>query len=96
MATDSYESWITSRRFWIDTFERMLRTTAQTALAVFGVPAAADAAGEPLNITADWQDKAVLVVATAMFTFITCLAGRAKGDPSTASLTSGTNHEHTS
>lgn len=96
MATDSYESWITSRRFWIDTFERMIRTTAQTALAVFGLPAVADAAGEPLTITADWQDKAVLVVATAMFTFITCLAGRAKGDPSTASLTSGTNHEHTS
>ena len=93
MAIDSYESWITSRRFWIDTLERMVRTAAQTALAVFGVPAAADAAGEPLNITADWQDKAVLIVATAMLTLITCLAGRAKGDPSTASLTSGTNND---
>ena len=93
MAIDSYESWIISRRFWIDTLERMIRTTAQTALAVFGMPAAADAAGEPLTLAADWQDKVVLVVATAMFTFITCLAGRAKGDPSTASLTSGTNNE---
>lgn len=93
MAIDSYESWITSRRYWIDTLERMVRTTAQTAIAVFGLPAAADAAGTPVDIVADWQDKAVLIVATALLTLITCLAGRATGDPSTASLTSGTNHE---
>ena len=93
MAYNSYEHWITSRRFWVDTLERVVRTTAQVALAVLGAPLAMDAAGAPVDIAEGWQGKAVLIGATAVLTFITCLAGRATGDPSTASLTSGTGHE---
>lgn len=91
MATPSYEHWITSRRFWLDTLERVVRTTAQVAMAVVGAPIALDAAGAPMDIADGWEAKAVLVGATALLTFLTCLAGRASGDPSTASLTSGTN-----
>ncbi len=92
MTYDSYEHWITSRRFWLDTLERVVRTTAQVALAVLGAPVAMDAAGAPVDMAAGWESKAVLIGATALLTFITCLAGRATGDPSTASLTSGTAH----
>lgn len=94
MAHDEYDDWITSRRFWIDTLERVIRTTAQVAVAVFGFSPAADAAaGVPVDITAGWHDKLIIIVATAIMTFVTCLAGRATGDPSTASLTSGTDDE---
>lgn len=94
MEHNEYDDWITSRRFWIDTLERIIRTTAQVAVAVFGFSPAADAAaGVPVDITAGWHDKLVVIVATAIMTFVTCLAGRATGDPSTASLTSGTDDE---
>lgn len=93
MAYDSYEHWITSRRFWLDTLERVVRTTAQVALAVLGAPVAMDAAGVPVDMAEGWQGKAILIGTTAVLTFVTCLAGRATGDPSTASLTSGTGHE---
>lgn len=69
-----------------------MRTTAQVALAVLGAPLAMDAADIPGDIADGWEGKAVLIGATALLTFITCLAGRATGDPSTASLTSGTEH----
>ena len=92
MAYPTYEHWITSRRFWLDTLERVVRTTAQVALAVLGAPLAMDTAGIPGDIADGWEGKAVLIGATALLTFITCLAGRATGDPSTASLTSGTEH----
>lgn len=90
MAYPTYEHWITSRRFWLDTLERVVRTTAQVALAVLGAPLAMDAAGASVDIADGWEGKAVLIGVTAALTFITCLAGRATGDPSTASLTSGT------
>ena len=90
MEYQTYDHWITSRRFWLDTLERVVRTTAQVALAVLGAPLAMDAAGAPIDMAAGWEGKAVLIGATALLTFITCLAGRATGDPSTASLTSGT------
>ena len=93
MTYPTYEHWITSRRFWIDTLERVVRTTAQVALAVLGAPVAMDAVGTPVDIADGWEGKAVLIGATAVLTFITCLAGRATGDPSTASLTSGTENE---
>lgn len=90
MAYPTYEHWITSRRFWIDTLERVLRTTAQVALAVLGAPIAMDAAGTPIDFTGDWKSKALIVGTAAVLTFVTCVAGRTTGDPSTASLTSGT------
>lgn len=93
MAYPTYEHWITSRRFWLDTLERVIRTTAQVALAVLGTPLAMDAAGAPVEVAEGWESKAVLIGMTAVLTFITCLAGRTAGDPSTASLTSGTNNE---
>lgn len=93
MEYPTYEHWITSRRFWLDTLERVIRTTAQVALAVLGAPLAMDAAGVPMDVAEGWEAKAVLIGMTAALTFITCLAGRASGDPSTASLTSGTGNE---
>lgn len=93
MEYPTYEHWITSRRFWLDTLERVIRTTAQVALAVLGAPLAMDAAGMPADIAEGWEAKAVLIGMTAVLTFITCLAGRTSGDPSTASLTSGTGNE---
>ena len=93
MEYPTYEHWITSRRFWLDTLERVIRTTAQVALAVLGAPLAMDTAGVPMDIADGWEAKAVLIGMTAALTFITCLAGRASGDPSTASLTSGTGNE---
>lgn len=93
MAYETYEHWLTSRRFWLDTLERVLRTTAQVALAVVGAPMAMDAAGVQGVLAQDWEGKAVIVGTTAVLTFLTCIAGRTAGDPSTASLTSGTNYE---
>lgn len=85
---------IYTRRFWMDTTERVVRTTAQVALVVFGIPAGVDAAnGVDLGgLTAvDWQGKLVVVAGAAVMTLLTCLAGRRTGDTSTASLTRGTN-----
>ena len=93
MTTATYESWLMSRRFWIDTLERVVRTTAQVALAVLGAPLAVDAAGVDVKIADDWRAAVILIASTAVLTFVTCLAGRTTGDPSTASLTSGTGNE---
>ena len=90
MTTDN----IYTRRFWMDTTERVVRTTAQVALVVFGIPAGVDAAnGVDLGgLTAvDWQGKLVVVAGAAVMTLLTCLAERRTGDTSTASLTRGTN-----
>ena len=90
MTTDN----IYTRQFWTDTVERVVRTTAQVALVVFGIPAGVDAAnGVDLGgLTAvDWQGKAIVVAGSAVLTLLTCLAGRTTGDTSTASLTRGTN-----
>jgi hypothetical protein len=83
---------IYTRRFWLDTTERVVRTTAQVALAVFGVPALGGALDVPsIDDTLDgWQGKVAVVAAAAVLTLLTCLAGRRTGDRSTASLTSGT------
>lgn len=91
MTTDGY---IYTRRFWLDTVERIVRTTAQVALVVFGVPLGFDAAGaaDLGGLTAvDVQGKLLVVAGTAVLTLLTCLAGRKAGDSSTASLTRGTN-----
>jgi len=82
------DHWITSRRFWTDTLERAIRTAAQAALAVVSIPAAGDVAGLPLSLP--WQAMAYTVLAATLLSLLTSLAGRGVGDPSTASLTSGT------
>lgn len=90
MTTDN----IYTRRFWMDTTERVVRTAAQVALVAFGIPAGVDAAnGVDLGgLTAvDWEGKLVVVAGAAVMTLLTCLAGRRTGDTSTASLTRGTN-----
>lgn len=81
-------SWLLSRRFWTDTLERAIRTAAQAALAVVSVPAAADVADVPLSLP--WEAMAYAVLAATLLSVLTSLAGRGVGDPSTASLTSGT------
>ena len=87
-----YTHWLTSRRFWMDTLERVVRTAAQVALVVFGIGPVSDAAG--VNVGAlqstDWRENLMVVALTALFTLVTCLAGKRTGDNSTASLTSGT------
>lgn len=87
-----YENWLTSRRFWMDTFERVIRTMAQTALAVFGLSAVGGTGSVDLGALSNLSvgDSLITVVVTGVFTLVTCLAGRATGDRSTASLTSGT------
>lgn len=90
MTSPAYESWLTSKRFWTDTIERVVRTTAQVALAVLGTPLVADALPADVAVPTDWQTGALTVAMAAVLTFLTCLAGRATGDRSTASLTSGT------
>lgn len=85
---------IYTRRFWFDTIERVVRTTAQVALAMFAVPAlgevtvGADDAAAMIGLS--WQEKLTFIGATALLTLLTCLAGRTTGDTSTASLSSGT------
>lgn len=89
--TDSYstyDNWITSRRFWTDTLERVLRTTAQVAVAILATPLATTATG--VNVSLPWQSILITIGGTAVLTLLTCLAGRGVGDHSTASLTSGT------
>ena len=91
MTTDST---IYTRRFWADTVERVVRTTAQVALVVFGVPAGVDATSVSASLggltAVDWQGKLIVVAGSAVMTLLTCLAGRRTGDTSTASLTRGT------
>lgn len=92
MTTDSY---IYTRQFWTDTVERIVRTTAQVALVVFGIPAGIDATSASASLggltAVDWQGKMIVVAGSAVLTLLTCLAGRTTGDTSTASLTRGTN-----
>lgn len=85
---DTYQTWLTSRRFWTDTLERVIRTTAQAALAVLATPVAMSQTG--VSVSIPWQALLVAVAGTAILTFLTCVAGRGVGDASTASLTTGT------
>lgn len=89
--TPDYDRWLTSRRFWTDTLERIIRTTAQVALGVFGLDAASGITDTPgLDVASGWEQKLAIIGVTAVFTLVTCLAGRRAGDTSTASLTRGT------
>lgn len=87
-----YTHWLTSRRFWMDTIERVIRTAAQVALVVFGIGPVSEAAGVNTGAlqATDWRENLMVVALTALFTLVTCLAGKRTGDNSTASLTSGT------
>lgn len=82
------ETWVTSRRFWTDTLERVLRTTAQVAVAMLATPVALSQTG--VEAVIPWEAMATAVGGTAVLTLLTCLTGRGVGDHSTASLTSGT------
>lgn len=86
--TQNYESWVTSKLFWTDTLERVLRTTAQSAVAVLTTPVLTASAG--LEASIPWEAMLITVAGTALLTFLTCVAGRGVGDRSTASLTAGT------
>lgn len=79
---------LVSRRFWTDTLERVIRTTAQAAVAVLATPIALAQTGVAVDFP--WQAALTSIIGTAVLTFLTCLAGRTAGDTSTASLTSGT------
>ena len=81
-------SWLVSRRFWTDTVERAVRTAAQAGLAVASVPVMGEVANIPLSLP--WESMLYAVGVATVLSVLTSLAGRSVGDPSTASLTTGT------
>lgn len=83
-------SYLTTKQFWTDTFERTVRTAAQTAAATFGGSAVVTAVTDADWASIPWEASLGLTVLAAALAFLTALAGKAVGDPSTASLTSGT------
>ena len=66
-----------TKRFWADTAERVLATTAAVAISSVSVTAAG---------ALDWRAAAVLTGTTALITLLKCLAASRKGDPTSASL----------
>lgn len=83
-------SYLVTKRFWTDTAERCVRTFAQTAAAAFGTGAFATAVTSGEWASVPWQEALSVTVLATVLAFFTALAGRATGDPSTASLTTGT------
>jgi hypothetical protein len=69
----------TTRTFWINTLERIVRTGAQTALAL-GITDAATA------LHVDWQQGAITVVLAMGASLLMALAGRAVGDSDSPSF----------
>lgn len=68
----------TTRTFWANTGERVVRTGAQTALAI-GVTDATTA------MHVDWQQGALTVGLAMVASLLMALAGKAVGDPGTPS-----------
>ena len=83
-------SYLTSRQFWTDVTERCVRTFAQTAAAAFGTGAFAQAVTDGEWGSLPWEGALTVTVSATVLAFLTALAGKGVGDPSTASLTSGT------
>ena len=83
-------SYLTSKQFWTDVTERCVRTFAQTAAAAFGTGAFATAVTSGEWASVPWQEALSVTVLATVLAFFTALAGKGVGDPSTASLTSGT------
>lgn len=83
-------SYLTTKQFWTDTFERVVRTAAQTATASFGGSAVVTAVTDADWASIPWEASLGLTVLAAALAFLTALGGKKVGDPSTASLTSGT------
>lgn len=83
-------SYLTTRRFWTDCAERCVRTFAQTAAASFGTGAFYSAVTSGDWASVPWQEALTVTILATVLAFFTALAGKATGDPSTASLTSGT------
>lgn len=83
-------SYLTDKQFWTDTAERCVRTAAQTAAAAFGTGAFYSAVTSGDWGSVPWQEALAVTVIATVFAFLTAVAGKKVGDPSTASLTSGT------
>lgn len=83
-------SYLTTKQFWTDTAERTVRTAAQTAAATFGGGAVLTAVTNGDWGSIPWQESLAITALAAFLAFLTALSGKAVGDPSTASLTSGT------
>lgn len=83
-------SYLTTKQFWTDTAERCVRTAAQTAAATFGGGAVLTAVTSGDWGSIPWQESLAVTVLATLLAFLTALSGKAVGDPSTASLTSGT------
>lgn len=83
-------SYLTTKQFWTDTLERTVRTAAQTAAATFGGSAVLTAVTSGDWGSIPWQESLAVTVLATLLAFLTALSGKAVGDPSTASLTSGT------
>jgi hypothetical protein len=65
--------------FWLNTGERVIRTAAQTALAL-GV------ADKTTALELDWQQAGLAVAVAAGSCLLTCLAGKTVGDSATPSF----------
>lgn len=70
---------LTARTFWVNTGERVVRTAAQTALAV-GITDATTA------LHADWAQTGITVGLAAGTCLLMCLAGKLTGDPGSPSF----------
>lgn len=67
-----------SKKFWIDTTERAVKTFAQAILAVF-------TAGVTI-ISVDWQEALAIGATAALVSVLTSVASTSNGDHDTASL----------
>lgn len=83
-------SYLTTKQFWTDTAERTVRTAAQTAAAAFGTGAMFSAITSGDWGSIPWQEALAVTAIATVLAFLTAVAGKGVGDPSTASLTSGT------
>jgi hypothetical protein len=72
-ATEPTRPDFASSTFWLNTGERVIRTAAQTALAL-GV------ADKTTALELDWQQAGLAVAVAAGSCLLTCLAGKTVGD----------------
>jgi hypothetical protein len=69
----------TTRTFWANTGERIVRTMAQTALAL-GIT------DVTTSLHLDWQQGGIAVALAGLGALLTALAGKAVGDPNSPSF----------
>lgn len=69
---------MTTRKFWADTAERVVRTAAQAAIAAIGTTAVVQ--------EVDWAVVGGTTLTASILAFLTALAAKGAGDPGSASF----------